>query len=39
MDRAITTFVERRYEPVIKVGNGTVFRLRPSGQVLEGDAR
>jgi 4-amino-4-deoxy-L-arabinose transferase-like glycosyltransferase len=35
MNRAMTSFVERRYESVTKVGNCTVYRLRLSGQVVE----
>lgn len=30
MNRAIASFVERRYEVVTKIGNGTVYRLRPA---------
>ncbi len=33
MNRAIASFVERRYEFVTKIGNGTVYRLRLSGQM------
>jgi hypothetical protein len=35
MNRAMTSFVERRYESVGKIGNCTVYRLRLSGQVAE----
>jgi 4-amino-4-deoxy-L-arabinose transferase-like glycosyltransferase len=35
MNRAIASFVERRYEVVTKVGNGTVYRLRLTGQVAQ----
>jgi hypothetical protein len=35
MNRAMTSFVERRYDAVTKVGNGTVYKLRLSGQVAE----
>jgi hypothetical protein len=33
MDRAIASFVERGYDVVTKVGNGTLYKLRLSGQV------
>jgi 4-amino-4-deoxy-L-arabinose transferase-like glycosyltransferase len=35
MNRAMTSFVERRYESVRRIGNCTVYRLRLSGQVAE----
>ena len=39
MNRAIASFVERRYELVTKVGNGAIYRLRLSGQVVETSGR
>jgi 4-amino-4-deoxy-L-arabinose transferase-like glycosyltransferase len=38
MNRAMTSFVERRYESVTKIGNCTVYRLRLSGEVVETDS-
>jgi hypothetical protein len=35
MNRAMTSFVERRYEPVTKIGNCTLYRLRQSGQIAD----
>jgi hypothetical protein len=36
MNRAIASYLERRYDAVTKIGNGTVYKLRPSGQLAEG---
>jgi 4-amino-4-deoxy-L-arabinose transferase-like glycosyltransferase len=33
MNQAMTNFVQRRYEAVTRIGNGTVYRLVPAGQV------